>query len=143
MVFQYKPTNDLTGKLVVVTGGSSGVGRASCFALAKLNCTLIIAARNETKTRAVIEEIKTETKNLKIEFLLISLDDLESCRNAAQVLLTRNEPIDILMNNGGIAGITGMSKDGFELTFATNHLVIPVWLTVGPVSIHSANLATH
>lgn len=122
MVFKYKPTKDLTGKVAIVTGGSSGIGKVTCFELARLNCTVIVAARNEAKTLPVIEEIKKETGNDKIEFLHLELDDLKTVPVAVKEFLSKHSRLDLLINNAGIANAGGLSKDGFELTFATNHL---------------------
>ncbi|KAJ3371317.1 hypothetical protein HDU91_005344 [Kappamyces sp. JEL0680] len=124
MVFEFIPTQDLTGKTVVVTGGSSGVGKVSCTTFARLNAHVIIAGRNRDKTQGVIDDIIKTTGNPKVEFLQLQLDDLASVKAAAQALLDRGSDfkIDILMNNAGIASIPGLTKDGYEIQFGTNHL---------------------
>jgi NAD(P)-dependent dehydrogenase (short-subunit alcohol dehydrogenase family) len=119
---------DLTGKTVVVTGGSAGLGKASCLEFARMNANLIILSRNESKTLDVINEIKNQTGNDKIEFVHIDLADLESVRRAAKEILSRKVPIDILMNNAGVAGLTGITVQGFEIHFGTN-LLGPILLT--------------
>ncbi|KAJ3269845.1 Dehydrogenase reductase SDR member 13 [Terramyces sp. JEL0728] len=122
MVFNYKPTQDLTGKVAIVTGGSSGIGKVTCFELARLNCTVVIAARNQEKTLPIIEQIKKDTGNDKVEFLHLELDDLKTIPLAVKEFLSKHDKLDLLINNAGIANAGGMTKDGFEITFGTNHL---------------------
>ncbi|KAJ3319718.1 hypothetical protein HDV06_006134 [Boothiomyces sp. JEL0866] len=107
MVFYYKATKDLTGKVVIVTGGSAGIGKAACFEFARLNCTLIIAARNKEKTEAIIDQIKQQTGNEKIDFVQLVLDDLASVKQAAEKFLQKYNKLDIL---------------GYEFTFGVNYL---------------------
>ncbi|KAJ3256154.1 hypothetical protein HK103_005723 [Boothiomyces macroporosus] len=122
MVFQFKPTTDLTGKIVLVTGGSAGVGKAACFEFARLNCTLIIASRNKEKTQAVIDQIIQQTGNEKVEFIPLVLDDLSSVKRAAELFLEKYQQLDILVNNAGSSMIPGLTKDGFEYSFGVNYL---------------------
>ncbi|KAJ3318734.1 hypothetical protein HDV06_007059 [Boothiomyces sp. JEL0866] len=122
MVFQYKPTKDLTGKIAIVTGGSSGIGKVTCFELARLNCHVVVAARNQEKTLPIIEQIKQETGNDKVEFLHLELDDLKTIPVAVKEFLSKHDKLDFLINNAGIANAGGLTKDGFEVTFGTNHL---------------------
>jgi retinol dehydrogenase-12 len=83
---------------------------------------VILACRSADKTQPVIDELKQETGNDKIEFIALDLADLGSVRSCAEALLARNTPIHGLINNAGLAGTRGTTKDGFELTFGTNHL---------------------
>ena len=83
---------------------------------------MIIAARNKEKTEAVINELKVQSGNDNIEFLCLDLASLASVKEAATSLIKRKLKLDILMNNAGIAALPGLTKDGFELQFGTNHL---------------------
>ncbi|KAI8900977.1 hypothetical protein BC833DRAFT_197976 [Globomyces pollinis-pini] len=121
-MFNYEPTVDLTGKVAIVTGGSSGIGRITCLKLAALNCHIILAGRNPEKSNAVIENIIETTGNKNVEFLELHLDRLQSCKEAAQQFIAKKLPLHILINNAGYAGPAGMTDDGFQYTFQTNHL---------------------
>ncbi|NVB81101.1 MAG: SDR family oxidoreductase [Kofleriaceae bacterium] len=117
---------DLAGKTFVITGANSGIGKITARELAKRGGHVILACRSADKTQAVIDELKQETGNDKIEFLALDLSDLDSVRRSAEQLLARNLPIHGLINNAGFArGLKGpkaTTKQGFEATFATNHL---------------------
>lgn len=114
--------NDLAGKTFVITGANSGIGRITARELARRGAHVILACRSAEKTQPVIDEIKRETGNDKVEFVALDLADLASVRRCAGKLLARKTPIHGLVNNAGLAGSRGTTKDGFELTFGTNHL---------------------
>lgn len=114
--------SDLQGKTYVITGANTGIGRITARELARRGAHVILACRSADKTQPVIDEIKRETGNDKLEFVQLDLSDLASVRRCADELLARNIPIHGLINNAGLAGSRGTTKDGFELTFGTNHL---------------------
>ena len=106
----------------IVTGANTGIGRVTALELARAGARVWLACRSKDKTQPVIDEIKRETGNDKLEFVQLDLSDLASVRRCADELLARNIPIHGLINNAGLAGSRGTTKDGFELTFGTNHL---------------------
>lgn len=114
--------SDLSGKTYVITGANSGIGKITARELARRGAHVILACRSADKTMPVIDELKRETGNEQIEFVALDLSDLASVRRCAEELLARNIPIHGLINNAGLAGSRGTTKDGFELTFGTNHL---------------------
>jgi retinol dehydrogenase 12 len=114
--------SDLAGKTFVITGANTGIGKITALEIARSGAHVILACRSEDKTRPVIDEIKRETGNDKVEFVSLDLSDLASVRRCAEQLLARNIPIHGLINNAGLAGSRGTTKDGFEITFGTNHL---------------------
>jgi NAD(P)-dependent dehydrogenase (short-subunit alcohol dehydrogenase family) len=114
--------SDLAGKTYVITGANTGIGKITARELAKRGAHVILACRSADKTTPVIDEIKRETGNDKVEFVALDLGDLASVRRCAEELLARNTPIHGLINNAGLAGSRGTTKDGFEVTFGTNHL---------------------
>ena len=114
--------SDLAGKTFVITGANTGIGKITARELARRGAHVILACRSLDKTQPVIDEIKTESGNDKIEFVALDLADLASVRRCAEDLLARKIPIHGLINNAGLAGSRGTTKDGFELTFGTNHL---------------------
>ena len=115
-------TTDLANKTFVITGANTGIGKVTALELAKRGAHVILACRSAEKTQPVIDEIKRETGNDRIEFIPLDLADFESVRRCADELNKRDVPIHGLINNAGLAGQRGSTKDGFELAFGTNHL---------------------
>ena len=113
---------DLTGKTILVTGGNSGIGRTAALALAAQGATIAVASRSEERTRPVLGELRAANPKAEPVFLQVDLSDLASTRRAAEAYLALGRPLDVLVNNAGVAGGRALSKDGFEITFATNHL---------------------
>ena len=113
---------DLANKTFIVTGANTGIGRITARELARGGAHVILACRSEAKTAQVIDEIKREVPGAKLEYLHLDLGDLASVRACAEAIRARGTPIHGLINNAGLAGARGLTKDGFELTFGTNHL---------------------
>jgi NAD(P)-dependent dehydrogenase (short-subunit alcohol dehydrogenase family) len=115
-------TTSLQHKRFLVTGANSGIGRATAEALASRGAEVVLACRNQEKTEPVIDEIRTKTGNSKVYFHALDLANLKSVRESADRYLETGEKIDVLINNAGLAGHRGLTSDGFEITFGTNHL---------------------
>ena len=108
--------------MIVVTGANAGIGKATALALARRGGTVLLAARSASKTAPVVDEIVRTTGNTAVEHLPLDLADLESVRAAAALIEARGEPLDVLVNNAGVAGQRGETAQGFELAFGINHL---------------------
>ena len=115
-------TQDLANKTFIITGANTGIGKVTATELARRGARVILACRSKPKTDLVIDEIKRTTGNPNVEFIALDLGDLASVRRCAAELLARKLPIDGLINNAGLAGSRGLTKDGFEIQFGTNHL---------------------
>ena len=113
--------SELPGKVFIVTGSNTGIGKATAQELARRRAHVFLACRSEAKALPVVEEIRRATGNQEVEFLPLDLADLESVRAGAAAFLARKLPLHCLVNNAGLAG-KGRTKDGFEITFGTNHL---------------------
>ncbi|RYP75978.1 hypothetical protein DL771_002050 [Monosporascus sp. 5C6A] len=114
---------DLSGKIVLVTGGNNGLGKESVRQFAKHNAKVYMGARSAKKANEAIAEIKKEVPNADIAFLELDLASFDSIKKAAQQFLGENDRLDILMNNAGImATPPGLTKDGYEIQFGTNHV---------------------
>jgi dehydrogenase/reductase SDR family protein 13 len=113
---------DLEGRSFVVTGANTGIGKVTALELARRGARVVLACRSAAKTEPVIAEIAKATGNSQVEFAALDLSDLASVRACAEALLAAGRPIHVLVNNAGLAGARGKTKDGFELTFGTNHL---------------------
>lgn len=122
-------TSIISGKNVLITGGNTGIGRATAEALAKQKARLFLACRSEEKTRPVIQAL--QAMGTEAFFLPLDLSDLDSVRACAQSFLARNEPLAVLINNAGVASAQGVTRQGFETTFGVNHLghfLLSQWL---------------
>jgi NAD(P)-dependent dehydrogenase (short-subunit alcohol dehydrogenase family) len=107
-------------RTILVTGANTGIGAACARALAAPGVHLILACRSEAKTTPVLEDLRA--RGAEASFLALDLADLAATRTAARAFRERHERLDVLVNNAGLAGIRGLTKDGFEITYGTNHL---------------------
>lgn len=107
---------------MLITGANTGIGRSTALDLARQGHKLYLANRSEEKSRPVIEEIAEKTGNSDVQFLELDLGNLASVRDCAAAFLATGDPLHVLINNAGVAGQQGVTSDGFELTFGTNHL---------------------
>ncbi len=113
---------DVKGRSFLVTGASSGIGLATADALLGLGGSVTAAARSEAKTKPVIEALKAKHPGARLDFLLLDLADLAAVKRSAEAYLATGRPLDVLINNAGLAGATGLTKDGFDITVGTDFL---------------------
>lgn len=106
----------------LVTGANSGLGRATVEALAARGETVVLAARSKERTMPLVDALRRRYPGAGHEFLQIDLASLASVRAAAEQFVAGGRPLDVLVNNAGIAGTYGLSADGFEITIATNYI---------------------
>ncbi len=113
----------MTGKVCIVTGATSGIGRAAASALAQQGATVVLLSRNAQKCARVATEIQGQTGNQNIGFIATDLSSLKAVRAAAAEFRQRYSRLDVLLNNAGVSPSKRReSVDGFEYTFALNHL---------------------
>jgi retinol dehydrogenase 12 len=110
------------GRTVVVTGANTGIGRATALALARQGWRVYVASRSREKGAAAVASIKAAAGSDAVFFLPLDLADLLSVRRCAEEFLARGEPLHVLVNNAGIGGAHGVTRQGFEVTFGVNHL---------------------
>ena len=114
---------DQSGKIFIVTGPTSGLGKESVKVLVRKNATVIMAARNINKAESVANEILEENKNAKIDIEELDLSSLESVKNFSHLIIKKYKSLDCLINNAGIMACPySQTKDGFEIQMGTNHL---------------------
>ncbi len=110
-------------RICLVTGATSGIGRATAFALARMGAEMILLGRNDSKGKDTVRRIQQVTKNERISFYKADLSLLREVRVCAETIRSRYQKIDVLINNAG-ARFNGfmLTSEGNEVTFATNHL---------------------
>jgi NAD(P)-dependent dehydrogenase (short-subunit alcohol dehydrogenase family) len=115
--------HDMTGKTVVVTGATSGIGVETAVALAGAGARVVITGRDRARGEAAVEDIKRRSGSQMVELVVFDLGDLSSVRAGAAEILARCPRIDVLVNNAGIVlSDRRVTPDGLEATFAVNHL---------------------
>ncbi len=114
---------DLKGKVVIVTGATSGLGKEATKILAQKNATVIVAVRNTQKAETVVQEIKQMNPKAKIDTKEMDLNSLESVKRFADKVLSSYDRLDVLINNAGIMACPfDKTEEGFEIQMGTNHL---------------------
>src|SRR4051794_3609722 len=115
---------DLTGKVVVITGGNSGLGKETAVELARMGAHVVIAARNATKAAAAVKEVK-ERANAgdRVETLPIDLASFATVHAFVDEFTETHDRCDVLVNNAGLILMKRTTTvDGHEATFQINHL---------------------
>ncbi len=116
-------------KICVITGGTDGIGKATASALAVQGARLLVHGRDPEKGARVVAELRAHSGNPSIEFLSADFSSLADVRRLAAAIMEHTPRVDVLINNaGGIFVRRAVSKDGYEMTFAVNHLA-PFLLT--------------
>jgi NAD(P)-dependent dehydrogenase (short-subunit alcohol dehydrogenase family) len=113
---------DLAGRTFLVTGGNTGIGYATVAALAARGARVHVACRSEEKGQRAVASVVAATGNEAVFYLPLDLADLASVRSCAKAFIALGEPLHVLINNAGVGGQRGLTKDGFELAFGVNHL---------------------
>ena len=113
----------LDGKTVIVTGGNTGIGKATAQDLSERGARVILACRDMVKGRSAMEEIREKTGNNNLAVRKLDLASCKSIRAFAEQILREEPQINILINNAGVMFVPyQLTEDGFELTFGVNHL---------------------
>ena len=120
----------MQGKVCVITGASSGIGRVAALELAERGATVVLICRNEAGGAPVLKEIERRGASGSATLLTADLSSQRQVRQVATAFLERFDRLDVLINNAGVAGwgTRLVTEDGLETTFAVNHLA-PFLLT--------------
>ncbi|KAJ7070628.1 NAD-P-binding protein [Mycena amicta] len=156
--FSVNDIPDLTGQVMVVTGGNSGIGKEIIRSLLEHNAVVYLAARNPESAKSAIADLKALTGK-EAQFLEIDLANLPSIKRAAAEFLSKESQLHVLFNNGGVMRppIEQLTKQGYDLQFGTNvlghfyltQLLLPTLLSTASTSgkptriIHTSSLSTH
>src|SRR4051812_16401440 len=109
-----------TPRTIVITGSNTGIGAACARRMAAPGVHLVLACRSEAKAEPVLEDVRRA--GARASFLQLDLDDIEQTDAAAHDLARRTPTIDLLIDNAGVGGVRGLTKNGFERHFGVNHL---------------------
>ncbi len=114
---------DLTGKIIVVTGGNSGIGFEASRELARRGAQVVLACRDAKKAESAAAAIRTEAPGASVTVMALDLASLESVRAFAAAFEKAHDRLDVLCNNAGVMALPyRKTADGFEMQFGTNHL---------------------
>ena len=120
---------NMENKVVLVTGATDGIGKQVALDLASLGAHVFIHGRNAEKAEKVRQEIIQKTGNPRVDVLIADFQSLKQVRKMAADLHQQTRRLDVLINNAGIfMNKRRLSTDGYEMTFAVNHLA-PFLLT--------------
>lgn len=113
----------MAGKICVVTGATSGIGRITAGELARRGARVVIVGRSNERGAAALQQIREETRSDQVEFLRADLSSQEEVRRLAARIQDRLPRLDVLLNNAGSIFVTRRETvDGIEMTWALNHL---------------------
>jgi len=119
----------LNGKVIVVTGPTSGIGEVTARELARSGAHVVLVCRSASKGNALRDSLRRETRNDAVDVVLADFSSLDDVRRGAAEILERFSRLDVLVNNAGAIQMTRtLTADGLETTFAVNHLA-PFLLT--------------
>ncbi|KAH6960397.1 hypothetical protein DER45DRAFT_627523 [Fusarium avenaceum] len=126
--YAFDPSKDipsLAGKVILITGANTGLGKATAIELVKhYPAHVYLTSRNPDKGKAALEEIQSGASvGTKVSLLDLDLSSFESIKAAASEFLQREERLDVLLLNAGVMGAPAtLTKDGYEMHIGTNHL---------------------
>ena len=121
--------NGMQGKICMVTGANSGIGKATALGLAQMGATVVMVCRDRARGEAAQSEIKTKSGNNAVDLLLADLSSQQSIRQLVENYKQRYAQLHVLINNAGVFRLTRRATvDGLEMTFAVNYLA-PFLLT--------------
>ncbi len=113
----------MQGKICVITGGSSGIGKNTALGLAALDATLILICRDRQRAEAAMKEIIRDTGNDKIEIFIADLANQQSIHTVVDEIISTHTQLHVLINNAGVHHLQRHeTSDGIEATFAVNYL---------------------
>jgi NAD(P)-dependent dehydrogenase (short-subunit alcohol dehydrogenase family) len=113
----------MTEPIVLVTGSTDGIGKATARELAARGVRVILHGRNHEKGRAVLRELKEDTGSGDLDLITADLSVQRNVRRLAEEVSSRYERLDVLINNAGVfERVRKLTPDGIEMTFAVNYL---------------------
>jgi NAD(P)-dependent dehydrogenase (short-subunit alcohol dehydrogenase family) len=110
-------------KKILITGSTDGIGRQTALELVEMGARVILHGRNKTRVKRVLQEIAQKTGNDQLDCFIADLSSLQQIRTMCAEIRQKYSRLDVLINNAGVAmNKLETSDDGYEMTFAVNHL---------------------
>lgn len=121
--------SEMSGKVCIVTGSNSGIGKETALALTKMGATVVMVARNQERGEKAHAEIIEKTGSTSVDLMLCDLASMDEIRRFASAFKNKYDRLDVLINNAGaVFSKRQLTVDGFESNLAVNHLA-PFLLT--------------
>ncbi len=142
----------MKNKIILITGSTDGIGKQTALELAEAGFNVIIHGRNKAKGEKILSEIKQKTGNYNLDLVIANFSSIDEVKNMAAEISKKYEYLNVLINNAGIyLNHLQLSKDGYEKTFAVNHLapflltikLIPLLKNSGGGRVINVNSAAH
>lgn len=119
----------MKNKVCIITGATSGIGKATALGLAKMDATVVIVARDQARGRASVAELQAASGNSNVGLLVADLSSLAEVRQMGSEFRSRYDQLHVLINNAGVAPTRrNVTVDGLEAVFVVNYLA-PFLLT--------------
>jgi NAD(P)-dependent dehydrogenase (short-subunit alcohol dehydrogenase family) len=113
----------MTDKICMVTGATSGIGAVTAYSLAQLGATVILVGRNPKKCKDAVQKIKRDIGNASVDYIRADLSLLSEVRRCAEMFKRNFCRLDVLVNNVGARFLSRLeTAEGFEMTIALNYL---------------------
>jgi retinol dehydrogenase 12 len=115
--------SEMQGKICLVTGSNSGIGKETAVGLAKMGATVVMVGRNKERGEKAQKEIVKQSGNCSVDLMICDLSSMESIRQFAEEFKKKYKRLDVLINNAGaVFNKREVTPEGFERTFAVNYL---------------------
>lgn len=116
-------SNVMAGKICLVTGASSGIGKETALGLAQLGATVVMHGHTPARSQQALDYVKSSSANPDIELIQADLSQLSGIKQLAETFKSKYTRLDVLVNNAGMLRTSRqVTPDGFEYSFALNHL---------------------
>jgi NAD(P)-dependent dehydrogenase (short-subunit alcohol dehydrogenase family) len=114
---------EMTGKICLITGANAGIGKVTATRLAEMGANVVMVCRDKKKGEAALKEIQQKSGNANVELMLADLSAQAEIRRLADAFKAKHNRLDVLVNNAGVyIPDRTLTVDGYETTFAVNHL---------------------
>jgi NAD(P)-dependent dehydrogenase (short-subunit alcohol dehydrogenase family) len=115
--------NLIKDKIILITGSTDGIGKQTALELTQKGAIVIVHGREPNKTREVVNDIRRISGNTSVDYMIADFSSLEEVKTLSTRIHEKYDRLDVLINNAGVyMQQKELSKDGFEMTFAVNHL---------------------